>query len=151
MPGRGIGGKGPRRIRKGSEEAPGVPTLPARRKGEAREILSGMGGEDRDETLFSAVTRLGFSVRVTRRQWEKIVSEKHPVMVGREDDVRRALSDPNQIRQSKSDPTVFLFYAGEKPGRWLSAIVKKVDNDDGFLITAYPTDAIKEGEQRWTK
>ena len=110
-----------------------------------------MADEDPDVPLFSVATRLGFTVRVTKTQWQKIVSEKHPVMAGREDDVRRALSDPDQIRQSKNDPTVFLFYAGERPGRWLSAIVKKVDNDDGFLITAYPTDAIKEGERRWTK
>ena len=106
---------------------------------------------DADVTLFVVATRLGFAVRVTKRHWEKIVSEKHPVMTGREEDVRRTLSDPDQIRQSRSDPAVFLFYTGEKPGRWLSAVVKRVDNDDGFLITAYPTDAIKEGELRWTK
>jgi len=110
-----------------------------------------MADEDPDVPLLTVATRLGFTVRVTRRQWQKIVSEKHPVMAGREDDVRRVLSDPEEIRQSKSDPTVFLFYAGERPGRWLSAVVKKADNDDGFLITAYPTDAIKEGERRWTK
>ncbi len=110
-----------------------------------------MAEEDSDAALFTVATRLGFNVRVTRRRWQKIVSEKHPVMAGREDDVRRALSDPEEIRQSRSDPKVFLFYAPEKRGRWLSAVVKKVDNDDGFLVTAYPTDAIKEGEWRWTK
>ncbi len=107
--------------------------------------------EDPDVTLFVVATRLGFAVRVTKKQWERIVSEKHPVMAGREGDVRGVLSNPEEIRQSKRDPMVFLFYVREKPGRWLSAVVKRVDNDDGFLVTAYPTDAIKEGERRWTK
>jgi hypothetical protein len=107
--------------------------------------------EDPDITLFVVATRLGFTVRVTKKQWEKIVSEKHPVMAGRERDVRDVLSNPEEIRQSKRDPMVFLFYVREKPGRRLSAVVKKVDNEDGFLVTAYPTDAIKEGERRWTK
>jgi hypothetical protein len=110
-----------------------------------------MADEDPDATLFAVTTRLGFAVRVTKRQWEKIVSEKHPVMAGRERDVLGVLSDPEEIRQSKHDPMVFLFYVREKPGRWLSAVVRMVDNEDGFLVTAYPTDAIKEGERLWTR
>jgi len=110
-----------------------------------------MADEDPDATLFVAFTRLGFAVRVTKRQWERIVSEKHPVMAGRQRDVLDVLSNPDEIRESKRDPMVFLFYVREKPGRWLSAVVKRVDNEDGFLVTAYPTDAIKEGERRWTK
>lgn len=30
-------------------------------------------------------------------------------------------------------------------------VVKSVDNESGFLVTAYLTDAIKEGERLWTK
>jgi hypothetical protein len=104
-----------------------------------------------EETLFSVATVMGFTVRVTKSQWERIISVKHPVMVGKEDDVRLGLSDPEEVRQSKVDPDVFLFYRPHGPGRWLCAVAKRVDNDDSFLITAYPTDAIKEGERRWTK
>ena len=45
---------------------------------------------------------------------------------------------------------VFLFYSAETPGRWLCAVVKRL-KDTGFLITTYPTDAIKEGERVWSK
>ena len=61
-----------------------------------------------------------------------------------------ALQDPDQIRQSKTDPAVFLFYRLEFPGRWLCAVVRQLA-EDGFLITAYPTDSIKEGDQVWVR
>jgi hypothetical protein len=38
----------------------------------------------------------------------------------------------------------------EQPGRWLCAVAKRL-NAEGFLITTYPTDAIKEGERIWNK
>lgn len=36
----------------------------------------------------------------------------------------------------------------ETPALWTSAVVRHT-GQEGFLITAYPTDAIKEGEQIW--
>lgn len=74
---------------------------------------------------------------------------KHPVMEGREQDVREVLERPEEIRRSRTDPKVLLFYKRERPGRWIAAVVKQVDADDAFLITAYPTDAIKEGQTIW--
>jgi hypothetical protein len=55
-----------------------------------------------------------------------------------------------KIRASRSDPNILLFYKIQSPGRWICAVTKKL-NDDGFLITAYPTDTIKEGKQIWLK
>jgi hypothetical protein len=103
-----------------------------------------------DELLFEALTPLGFHVRVTRAYWEVIITVKHPVMAGREDDVKSTLQNPSEIRQSKSDLAVYLFYQPERIGRWVCAVAKRLDGD-GFLITAYPTDAIKEGELVWPK
>lgn len=99
--------------------------------------------------LFEAETPLGFRVRVTCAYWELITTVKHPVMAGLESAVRRALEEPGEIRQSRSDPAVYLFYraAGQ---RWICAVAKRL-NGDGFLITAYPTDAIKEGARVWPR
>ena len=36
------------------------------------------------------------------------------------------------------------------PARWLCAVAKEQD-DGGLIVTAYPTDAIKAGEQVWAK
>jgi hypothetical protein len=103
-----------------------------------------------DEVLFEVLTPLGFRVRVTRAYWELIVKVKHPAMAGQEQDVKEALQHPSEIRQSRSDVDVYLFYKPERIGRWVCAVAKQL-NGNGFLITAYPTDAIKEGELVWPK
>lgn len=102
------------------------------------------------ELQFEVLTPLGFRVRVTRAYWNLIVTIKHPVMTGREEEVKDTPQNPSEIRQSKSDPNVYLFYKVEGIGRWVCAVSKRLDGD-GFLITAFPTDAIKEGELIWPK
>ena len=103
----------------------------------------------RGELLFEVVTPLGFSVRCTRAHWAFLVSHKHPALAGHEEDVRRALEDPDEVRRSRKVPDVLLFYSGRAP-RWLCAVARR-ENDTGFLVTAYPTDAIKAGETIWTR
>ena len=103
-----------------------------------------------DEILFRVDTPLGFEVRTTRRYWDLVIVEKHAVVRGRESSVAEVLEDPSEIRRSRSDSNVFLFYRVERHGRWLCAVAKKL-NGDGFIITVYPTDAIKEGETVWRK
>jgi hypothetical protein len=103
------------------------------------------------DMLFDALTPLKFKVHVTRRYWQLIVNVKHPVMQGREETVRQALTNPEEIRLNSSDPTVYLFYTAEHPGRWVCAVAKRENEDDGFLITAYPTGAIKEGVTIWPR
>jgi hypothetical protein len=102
------------------------------------------------DVLFEVLTPLGFRVRVTRAYWELIVTIKHPAMAGRESDVKETLARPEEIRQSRGDPEVYLFYRTERIGRWVCAVSKRLD-EEGFLITAYPTDAIKEGIRIWPK
>jgi len=72
------------------------------------------------------------------------------VMTGREPDVASVLGEPVEIRRSRGDRDVYLFYRLEHPGRWLGVVAKRLDGD-GFVITCYPTDAIKIGGQVWTK
>jgi hypothetical protein len=104
----------------------------------------------REEVLFEVTTPMGFRVRVTKTAWDVLVSMKHPVMAGHEMEVKDVLETPEEVRRSRSDHDVFLFYRGRFPGRWVCAVSKKTGKE-GFLITAYPTDAIKEGEKIWPK
>ena len=103
-----------------------------------------------DDIFFEVQTPLGFRVRVTHSYWDLISTIKHPIMAGRENDVMAALENPSEIRVSKNDEAVFLFYQPERVGRWVCAVTKRL-NGDGFLITTYPTDAIKEGVRIWPK
>jgi hypothetical protein len=100
------------------------------------------------ELLFTVRTPLGFSVRVTRLRWELISTIKHPVMAGRESSVRLALESPDEVRQSRFDADVLLFYKAEAARRWVCAVSKQAGSE-AFLVTAYPTDAIKEGIRVW--
>ena len=106
--------------------------------------------EPDSDVLFEALTPLGFRVRVTRERWQLITTAKPPVMAGREDVVKMTLENPEQIRQSRSDAQVLLFYHAEGSSRWVCAVAKRAA-DQGFLITADPTDAIKEGTPIWPK
>ena len=102
------------------------------------------------DILFEALTPIGLTVRVTRNRWLVIVSAKHPVMAGRELSVRNALERPDEVRESRIDPEVLLFYKADATKRWTCAVAKRLE-ETGFLITAYPTDAIKEGVRIWPK
>jgi len=103
-----------------------------------------------NKIFFEVMTPLNFSVRVTDAYWDIIISIKHPVMRGKEDEVKSALLDPDEVRQSLKDENVYLFYKQKDKKRWVCAVVK--DNPEyGFLITAYPADKIKEGKMIWKK
>jgi len=71
-------------------------------------------------------------------------------MAGREALVRMALEAPDEVRQSRIDPQVLLFYKAEATKRWTCAVARRLA-ESGFLITVYPTDAIKEGVRIWPK
>ena len=103
-----------------------------------------------NDLLFEVQTPLGFSIRVTADRWKLIVTAKHPVMAGRESLVQAALEAPDEVRQSRIDSQVLLFYKAETTRRWTCAVAKRAAGS-AFLITAYPTDAIKEGVRIWPK
>lgn len=103
-----------------------------------------------NDLLFEVSTPLGFDVRTTRSYWQLIVTIKHPIMDGQENQVQDVLQTPDEIRVSRRDAQVYLFYKLEEPRRWICVVVKRL-NGDGFLITTYPTDGIKEGKQIWHK
>ena len=62
--------------------------------------------------------------------------------------VQSALKSPDEIRQSRTDPEELLFYKAEAPKRWTCAVVKRT-SDEAFMVTTFPTDAIKEGVIIW--
>lgn len=99
--------------------------------------------------LFEVETPLGFTVRCSEEYWEIITTIKHPAMAERLEDVNQTLIDPDEVRRSQKDAGVLLFYRADQK-RWVCAVIRRL-NGDGFLITAYPTDAIKSGEPVWNR
>jgi hypothetical protein len=70
-------------------------------------------------------------------------------MRGREKEVQEALQRAIEVRRSKSDLNVYLYY--NKRDDYLICVVVKHLNGEGFLITAYLTEAIKEGDVIWKR
>ena len=103
-----------------------------------------------EKILSEVETPLGFIVRFTQDYWRRIVENKHPVMKSRQSFVKKTFQSPDEIRRSRRDPDVYLFYRKQTANRWICAIAKKL-NRTGLLITTYPTDAIKEGDVVWIK
>ncbi len=70
-------------------------------------------------------------------------------MEEKEEEVKRCLSEPIEIRRSSEDPNVYLYYSPY--AKYHICVVARQLNGDGFIITAYLTDKIKEGESIWKK
>ena len=98
--------------------------------------------------LFEVETPLGFTVRTSTQYWQKIIT-KHPDLAERRELIKMALAAPDEIRRSSRDVGILLFYLATDK-RWAVAVARRL-NGDGFLITAYQTDEIKEGETIWRK
>ena len=86
-------------------------------------------------------------IRLTDERRQHIL--EHPEMMEMDTEIERTLWKPEQVRRSRTDPTVVLYYryytetiVGNK---WLCVVVKLLI-DDAFVITAYLTDKLKQGE-----
>ena len=94
----------------------------------------------------------GHSVRLTNERLEHIL--EHAEMAGMDGEIERVLQAPTEVRLSRADDNVRLFYEfyaqTRVGGKWLCVVVKYLP-DDAFVITAYLTETIKAGETLWPK
>ena len=101
------------------------------------------------DILFSVTTPLRYTIHTTKEYWQYLVKIKHPCMAKKEKIVKEILKSPDKIYKSILDNTVHLYY--RKIERLYCVIAKHNTPKEGFLITAYPADKIKEGEIIWTR
>lgn len=99
--------------------------------------------------LFEVNAKTGILVSTTQAYWDVITHIKHPVLKGKEKDVQRALCEPDEIRISKKDRAVLLFY--RKVEKHHLCVVVRFLKKRGFIVTAYLTDKIKEGQLKWKR
>lgn len=92
----------------------------------------------------------GHEVRLTDERLVHILDRAE--MRDMREEIIRTLQAPAEVRISRSDSAVRLFYEfysrttiGDK---WLCVVVKYFA-DDAFVITAYLTDKLKAGERIW--
>jgi hypothetical protein len=79
----------------------------------------------------------GRSVRLTDERLAHVL--QHQELAGMEEAIIRALQTPTEVRVSRSDETVQLFYEyyakTRVGGKWLCVVVK-YPADDAFVVTA---------------
>jgi len=107
-----------------------------------------MTPENQDAPYFEVPTPLGIRIRTTLAYWQKIITVKHPIMAGQEKIVQQALQHPSEIRRSRSDPDIYLYYKPDPP--YFVCVVCRHLNGEGFIVTTYRTNKIKIGDSVWT-
>jgi len=106
-------------------------------------------GMKRGNIYFKAKTPLNKEIRITEEYWNFIISVKHPSMSGKEKEIITTLEDPGFVRRSKKDERVFLYYRSLDE-KYICVVCKHL-NEEGFIITTYMTDRVKEGEEIWRR
>lgn len=101
------------------------------------------------KTYFEVKSKLGILVSTTKIYWNIITRIKHPTIKGKEQDVKKVLCDPDEIRVSKKDRAVLLFY--KRIEKLYLCVVVKFFKKRGYIITAYWTRKIKEGKLKWRR
>ena len=95
----------------------------------------------------------GRAIRLTEERQEHLETD-HPEMSGQLNRVGEALQTPELIVESRSDPSVEIYYRlyEQTPvtKKFLCVVVKNSDAD-GFIVTAYYTDTTKKGAVLWPK
>ena len=93
---------------------------------------------------FEVLSKLKRRIRTTKSYWIKIITLKHPVMAGKESQVKKTLADPDIVKESEKDKSVLLYYK-KFAKRFVCAVVRH-ENGSGFIISCYPVDKIKKGK-----
>ena len=101
------------------------------------------------DIYFEVKTVSGKIIRTTHNHWKLITKLKHPEIEGKELEVKKCLSNPVEIRKSSDDTDVCLYYLPYM--KYYICVVVKHLNGDGYIITSYLTDKIKEGETIWKR
>ena len=108
-----------------------------------------ISGNPASEIYLQVISKLDKKITTTRGYWNIIVNIKHPTIKGKEKEVQATLQNPDFIRQNLTNKKVYLFY--KKRGSTYLCVVVRHLNGQGFIITVYITNKMKEGKQIWQK
>ena len=98
------------------------------------------------DLLFEVISNLGKRIRISRAYWDVISTKKHPSVRNMENEVKLALTEPFEVRKSRQDATVFLYYR-KLNGKFICVVAKHLK----FIITAVSDGKDKEGRDNMEK
>jgi hypothetical protein len=101
------------------------------------------------QVRFEVKAILGKKIRTTEEYWKLISELKHPLVKRYEGEVKETIQNPDEVRRSKRDYSVFLYY--KKYGNWFICVLVRHLNNEGYIITAYVADKMKKGDVIWQR
>ena len=104
-----------------------------------------------ERVVFRVTSPLGYAVVLTRNRWRDIARFKHPAIKNDQDEVKQCVSEPDLIRGSAKDADVHLHYLSLESGKQICVVAAPGDSDERFVVTAYLTNRIKQGDELWKK
>ncbi len=87
----------------------------------------------------------GVPIRLTEKRWLHI-TEEHSEMAGYYFDVLETIQEPEAIYEGKGGELISIKEIDT--GKYIAAIYKEVNKDDGFVITSFMTRRIKQIQKR---
>ena len=94
------------------------------------------------KNVFETTDKTGRKIRLTKRQWDHI-TEKHSDMVGKEEEIKKALIKPDAIIPHKFDDMSRNYYLHNKNEKAYLLVSVRYLNGEGFVITAFYTQSIR--------
>ena len=91
----------------------------------------------------------GNQIELTEERWHHIIAQ-HPEITRYLDEIAQTLAQPILIKESRRDELVWLYYryfGAIYDGKYILVVVKV--NKRKFVLTAFITDYIREGEIIW--
>lgn len=102
--------------------------------------------------MFMLPPKLQKTIRLDEERWNHVL--KHPEMKNQINRVKETIINPDSVRESRHDPSVWLFYKlyTETPvTRKYLLVITRILNEEGFIVTAFFTDKMKKGGLVWKK
>lgn len=103
---------------------------------------------DRDEFVFEAKTKFGYTIRLKRDTWNYKITVFHGEMFRREDDVRLTIEEPVEIhynrQKGRSNFVFWRLFEGTNPWDRYLKVTAAIDENarTGIVTTALPTSHI---------
>jgi hypothetical protein len=91
-------------------------------------------------------------IRLDDYRWKHVLT--HPEMENQLSKVEETLVDPDEVRESVRNSSVWLFYklyTKTPTSRKYLLVAAQVLDGEGFIVTAFFTDKVKRGDLIWKK
>jgi len=102
--------------------------------------------------VFEIVAYDGKIIRLTEVQWLHVVFF-HPEVEGEQKKLREVLENPEVVVRGATEDTkiYYKFYPSTPVASKYLAVVVKVLDREGFIVTSYFTERVRRGEVLWRK